>query len=147
MYPEKVEIKQHSEEVSIAKVRERVQSAHPDFSALERLFQQVQKPEPQHIALPIGDGLMFVPVADIVRLQVAMPKCKMLLHRNNDLVLLIPSVIGARNAICIHKGDGFPPDGRTIRQVDRAAIGGEGEGGINARRCRDVKRSIHGAFP
>ena len=56
-------------EAAVAKVRERMQSTQPDFSALEKLFQQVQKPEPQRIALPVGDGLMFVPVADIVRLQ------------------------------------------------------------------------------
>jgi len=56
-------------EAAVGKVRDRMQSAQPDFSALEQLFQQVQKPEPQRIALPISDGLMFVQVADIVRLQ------------------------------------------------------------------------------
>jgi len=56
-------------EAAVAKVRERRASAQPDFNALERLFQQVQKPEPQRIPLPLGDGLMFVLVADIVRLQ------------------------------------------------------------------------------
>jgi two-component system LytT family response regulator len=50
-------------------VRERIKAQQPDFSALEKLFQQVQKPEPQRIALPVGDGLVFVAVADIVRLE------------------------------------------------------------------------------
>lgn len=56
-------------EAAVAKVRARMKTAQPDYSAFERLFQQVQKPEPQRIALPMGDGLMFVLVADIVRLQ------------------------------------------------------------------------------
>ncbi len=56
-------------EAAVGKVRERMKSPMTDFSALEKLFQQVQKPEPQRIALPVGDGLMFVPVADIVRLE------------------------------------------------------------------------------
>jgi len=56
-------------ETAVGKVRERKKSATPDFGALEQLFQQVQRPEPQRLALPVGDGLMFVPVADIVRLQ------------------------------------------------------------------------------
>ncbi len=57
-------------EAAVAKVRERMHaSTHPDLSALERLFQQVQKAEPQRIALPIGEGLQFIQVADIVRLE------------------------------------------------------------------------------
>jgi two-component system LytT family response regulator len=56
-------------EAAVAKVRQRMQSAQPDFSAFERLFQQVQKPESQRIALPIGEGLQFILVADIVRLE------------------------------------------------------------------------------
>ena len=56
-------------------------------------------------------------------------------------------IICARNAIGIHKSDGFPPDGRSIGQVDWAAIGGEGEAGVDTSSSRDVKRSIYGAFP
>jgi two-component system LytT family response regulator len=57
-------------EAAVAKVRERMHaSTQPDLSALERLFQQVQKAEPQRIALPIGEGLQFIQVADIVRLE------------------------------------------------------------------------------
>lgn len=56
-------------EAAVTKVRDRLQATRLDFSAFEKLFQQVQKPEPQRIALPVGDGLMFVPVADIVRMQ------------------------------------------------------------------------------
>jgi two-component system LytT family response regulator len=57
-------------EAAVAKVRERMHTTtQPDLSALERLFQQVQKAEPQRIALPIGEGLQFIQVADIVRLE------------------------------------------------------------------------------
>ena len=56
-------------QVAVEKVRARMQSPRPDFDAMERLFKQVQKPLPQRIALPIGDGLIFIAVSDIVRLQ------------------------------------------------------------------------------
>ncbi len=56
-------------EAAVAKARERKKAAQPDFSAFEKLFRQVQKPEAQRLALPTGDGLIFVPVGDIVRLQ------------------------------------------------------------------------------
>lgn len=56
-------------EAAVGKVRERKRAAQPDFGAIEHLFRQMQRPEPQRLALPVGDGLMFVPVSDIVRLQ------------------------------------------------------------------------------
>lgn len=56
-------------EAAVAKVRSRLQATRQDYSAFEKLFEQVQKPEPRRIALPVGDGLMFVPLSDIVRLQ------------------------------------------------------------------------------
>lgn len=56
-------------EAAVNKVREQVQTQQPDFSALERLFQQVQKPGAQRLSLPVSDGLVFVQIADIIRLE------------------------------------------------------------------------------
>ena len=56
-------------EAAVEKARERKMATQPDFSAFERLFRQVQKPEAQRLALPTSDGLIFVPVINIVRLQ------------------------------------------------------------------------------
>jgi two-component system, LytTR family, response regulator len=57
-------------EAAIQKVREKKQAVAPDFSAFERLFQQVQPAQaPQRLGLPVGDGLTFVAISDIVRLQ------------------------------------------------------------------------------
>lgn len=56
-------------EAAVGKARERKKAALPDFSAFERLFQQVQKPEAPRLALPTSDGLIFIFVNSIVRLQ------------------------------------------------------------------------------
>lgn len=56
-------------EVAVNKVRAQIQTQQPDFSALERLFQQVQKPGSQRLSLPVSDGLVFVQIADIIRLE------------------------------------------------------------------------------
>jgi two-component system, LytTR family, response regulator len=56
-------------EAAVGKVRQRLQTNHTDFSTFEKLFQQLQHPEPQRLALPMNDGLVFVPISDIVRLQ------------------------------------------------------------------------------
>jgi two-component system, LytTR family, response regulator len=56
-------------EAAVEKARERKQSVQPDFGAFEKLFQYVQKSDSQRLSLPLGDGLMFVNISDIVRLQ------------------------------------------------------------------------------
>jgi two-component system, LytTR family, response regulator len=56
-------------EAAVGKARERKQSVQPDFGAFEKLFQYVQKSDGQRLSLPLGDGLMFVNISDIVRLQ------------------------------------------------------------------------------
>lgn len=46
-------------EAAVDEPRERKKAAQPDFSAFERLFRQVQKPEARRLALPTSDGLMI----------------------------------------------------------------------------------------
>lgn len=57
-------------EAAVGKVRERHTKQRPlDFGTLERLFRQVQRPETRRLALPTSDGLVFVPLDNIIRLQ------------------------------------------------------------------------------
>lgn len=56
-------------EAAVDKVRKQQKIARSGFEALEQLFRQVRRPEPQRLALPVGDGLVFVLLSDIVRLQ------------------------------------------------------------------------------
>ncbi len=57
-------------EAAVGKVRERqVKQQTLDFGSLEKLFRQVQRPEARRLALPTSDGLVFVPMENIIRLQ------------------------------------------------------------------------------
>lgn len=56
-------------ENAVEKVRNRMKTAVPDFGSLESLFRQMQKTEVKRLVLPTGDGLVFVNLSDIVRLE------------------------------------------------------------------------------
>ena len=56
-------------EAAVGKVRERRAAQTLDFGTLEKLFRQVQRPEARRLALPTSDGLVFVPMDNIIRLQ------------------------------------------------------------------------------
>lgn len=56
-------------EAAVAKVRERLKAQQPDFSSFEQLFRQVQRPESRRLALPTADGLIFIQMDNIIRLQ------------------------------------------------------------------------------
>lgn len=56
-------------EAAVEKVRERRKQAQPDFGALEQLFKQVKKAHAERLALPTSDGLVFIAIEDIIRLQ------------------------------------------------------------------------------
>jgi two-component system, LytTR family, response regulator len=56
-------------EAAVEKARERMKQANPDFGALEKLFHQIKKVDAQRLALPTSDGLIFVPIDTIIRLQ------------------------------------------------------------------------------
>lgn len=56
-------------EASVEKVRERMKQPTTDFTALEQLFKQVKKNDAQRLALPTSDGLVFIALDDIIRLE------------------------------------------------------------------------------
>ena len=56
-------------EAAVGKVREQHANRTLDFGTLEKLFRQVQRPEARRLALPSSDGLVFVPLDNIIRLQ------------------------------------------------------------------------------
>jgi len=56
-------------EAAVGKVRERRAAQALDFGSFEKLFRQVQRPEARRLALPTSDGLVFVPMDNIIRLQ------------------------------------------------------------------------------
>jgi two-component system, LytTR family, response regulator len=56
-------------EAAVEKVRERLKQPQPNFDALEQLFKQVKKNNTERLALPTSDGLVFIAIEDIIRLQ------------------------------------------------------------------------------
>ena len=56
-------------EAAVEKVRERRKQPQADFGVLEQLFKQVKKAHTERLALPTSDGLVFIAIEDIIRLQ------------------------------------------------------------------------------
>lgn len=57
-------------EAALQKIRERQhRPSIPDLHKYEELFRQMQPLVPQRLGLPTSDGLVFVAIADIVRLE------------------------------------------------------------------------------
>jgi two-component system, LytTR family, response regulator len=56
-------------ETAVEKVRERLKQPTNDFTALEKLFKQVKKNDVQRLTLPTSDGLVFIAIDDIIRLE------------------------------------------------------------------------------
>lgn len=56
-------------EAAIEKVGTQPKHHHLQMPQFEALFQAIQKPIPQRLALPTAEGLIFLPLANIIRLE------------------------------------------------------------------------------